>query len=684
MKIIKQKDLKDCGACSLQSIIMHYNGYVSLEKIRLDTYTNKDGVNAFNLIKAARSYGFDSYAAKMDSKKLLKENIVLPVIAHLRLDNGLEHFVAVYKISKNKIVIMDPAKGKVIMKSNEFFRLWTNVFIFFHPQQKIIKYDKEKKLTNLFLDISKKEYKLIFKIIVVSILLTLVSIVSNYYFKVGLNAITNNLYINYFKIIILSFLVITIFKIIFQYLRNYFINHLNKNVDVHLFSNFINHIFNLPLNIVQSRSLGEIVTRVSELNDLKMLFTDLFIAMFLDSILALSSMILLLIISKELFFILCIALILYLIIGIIFNKFNYQKIMCNIESETDFNTTLIENLNMITSIKNLNTTSKNLAFIEKFLIKYLKNNFDLNHFLNKQNLIKNFINEITMFFVNTVGFCLIKNNSISIVDLITFNSLMFFYLDPIKSTIDALPKISFLKASFYKLNDFLANNIENMTHINQNIFNNNIDIKNVSYSYNGYIDIIKNLNFSVKSSEHVFLKGRSGSGKSTICKLIYGMIRESSGNILIGGVSISDYSLDTIRNDICYVSQNESVYTDTIKQNIIFNRDIKLSEFNKVCKICNLESLIANKPLRYESVISDDTNFLSGGEKQRIILARALLKESKILLLDEALSEVDFKMESKIIKNILKAYKNKTIIYISHKDHARLFDRTIFLKGIHE
>lgn len=684
MKVVKQRDLKDCGVCALQSIILHYNGYVSLEKLRLDTYTNKDGTNAYNLIKAAKSYGFDAYGIKANASQLFKEPLVFPTIAHLRLKNGLEHFVVIYKVSKNKLQIMDPAKGKIVMNKKDFLEVWTNVLIIIHPQQKIIKYERERRLLDLFFEIVNSQSKIIFQLILTSILLTIVSLLSNYYFKIGLNAITNNLYINSLKLIILIFACVTLFKIMFQYLRTYFENHLNKNIDINLFSNFIKHLFNLPLNIVQSRSLGEIVTRVHELNDLKIMFTDFFVTIFLDSILTMSSMIFLIFISKELFFVLCIALMLYLLIGLVFNKINYKKIMQNIEFETEFNTTLIENLNMFSSIKNLNTTDLNLNWIEKKLIKYLKDNYILTNFFNKQNLSKNMINELTLFIVNTFGFYLIYINSLEILDLITFNSLMSYYIDPIKNMIDMLPKINYLKASFYKLNDFLANKVEFFSNSKEEIIANNIEFKNVDYSYNGYDLTLKNFSLSIKANEHVFLKGASGAGKSTICKLLYKLVTVNKGNILIGGVSISDYSLDAIRNNICYVSQTENLYTGTIKENILYHRDIDLSDFNKICNICKLEDLVTKRPLRYETVISDDTNYLSGGEKQRIILARALLKNSQILVLDEALSEVDFKTESEIIKNILNTFQNKTIIYISHKEQSGLFDRTIFLKDLNE
>lgn len=681
MKVVKQCDLRDCGVCSLQSIILYYKGYVPLEKLRLDTYTTKDGTNALNLVNAAKKYGFDSYGTRATAKDLFSKNFVLPAIAHLTLENGVNHFVVIYKISSNKLVIMDPAKGKVIMKKSDFLKVWTNIILFFHPREKILTYTKETPLSNLFLNIFKNQKKLIIKLIWVSICLTVLSIISNYYFKVGLNAITENIFINSLTYIILLFAFATIFKVLFQYLRNYFENHLNKNIDIHVFSNFITHIFNLPSNIIQSRSVGEVVTRVTELNDLKILFTDFFITIFLDSILALSSMVLLFVISKEMFFILCFSLILYLLIGLIFNKINYNKIRLNIESETDFNTTLIENLNMFTSIKNLNTVDLNLSQIENKLMNYLKNNYTLAKFLNYQVMYKSFINEVSIFLINTIGFYLIKIGELNVVDLITFNSLMSYYLDPIRNTIDMLPKLNYLKASFYKINDFLSNKIENLGDENK-LLNNSITFNNVSFSYNSYNYILKDFNAFINSNEHVFLKGNSGTGKSTICKILYKLVNEYKGNILIGGVSISDYSLSSIRSCINYVSQNEEIFSDTIRNNITFFRNIELSEFNKVCNICKLESLVSKRPLRYDSLINPDTNNLSGGEKQRIILARALLKKSNILILDEALSEVDYDLEKEIIKNILDNFKDKTIIYISHKNHESLFDKIINLENL--
>ena len=183
---------------------------------------------------------------------------------------------------------------------------------------------------------------------------------------------------------------------------------------------------------------------------------------------------------------------------------------------------------------------------------------------------------------------------------------------------------------------------------------------------------------------HVLLNGHSGCGKSTICKIIHKDLSVNSGKVLIDGININDLNLSTIRDNILYVSQKEELFTASIKENILMDRNIDLEEFNKICDICAVEEIVKKKSLRYDSLIENGTFNLSGGERQRIILARALLKKANIIILDEALSEVDKKLEAKIIKNIRKYFQDKTIIYISHKNQTKTFTNIIDLDGNYE
>ena len=153
---------------------------------------------------------------------------------------------------------------------------------------------------------------------------------------------------------------------------------------------------------------------------------------------------------------------------------------------------------------------------------------------------------------------------------------------------------------------------------------------------------------------------------------------------MIGKRNIKDLSLATIRKNIAYVSQNEALITGSIKENILLGRKVSDEKFYEICKLCLVDEIVAKKALRYEAIISNDSNNISGGEMQRIILARALLNDFSILMLDEALSEVDYYKEKRIIQNLKRKYKDKTIIYITHKNHDKLFDRVIKLEDSYE
>ena len=220
-------------------------------------------------------------------------------------------------------------------------------------------------------------------------------------------------------------------------------------------------------------------------------------------------------------------------------------------------------------------------------------------------------------------------------------------------------------------------------------FNNNdyhkikgrIRIKNLTFSYDTKT-VLNNMSLLIKQKSKVLITGKSGSGKTTLFKLLYKYYYPKDKEIFIDNKDINSLSLETIRKNITYVSQNENLFTDTIKNNITLYRDISEEKFKQVCKITELDEFINNMYLGYETKIEENGLNLSGGQKQRIILARALLKEGNIILIDESLSEVDINLERKILKNIFKYYKEKTILVISHRlDNLDLYDRLIRIEN---
>ena len=678
MKIVRQQDEKDCGACSLLSIIRHYKGNVSLEQIRLDAKTTTEGTTALNLINAGKKYGFDAVGMKVERINDIKR---VPAIAHLHLKKGYDHYVAIYKITKDKVVLMDPAKGKVIKSLGDFQKEWNGVVLLFYPKEKIIVLKNEVTLFKIFKKIFLSEKKLIKIIIFASLLLTLFTIALGYYFQ-----LFNSLYIDwypitYLKVLIIIFAFLTLFKLFLSYYRNYLENHLNKNIDILITSDFLNHLFNLPLKVITSRKSGEIMSRVNELTSIKGLITEVFITYTLDFLLVVITIFLLFSICSKLFLILFLTTAVYLLIGILTKKSIFEKAYQNLSLEAEFNNNVLEDVKMITSIKNLDALDITLKKIESKLTEYIYDSYKTNIFLNKVNILKTGSYEIGLFLINTFGFYFVYKGLINLIDLITFNTLLNLYFEPLKNIIDCIPKYSFMKASITKINDFLSIETEKLGEPGAT-GGYNISISNLNYSYNKYQKIINNLNLNIEEGKFVLLNGPSGSGKSTICNILNKYITDYEGSVLLGKFNYKDISLKTIKENILYVNQNEAIFTGSIKENITLGRKVSDLEFKKICEICNIDDIANKKPFRYESIIGNDEGNISGGEKQRIILARAVLKNFNVLILDEALSEVDIDLELEILKNIRKYYVNKSLIYISHKKIPNIFDEVINLEAV--
>ena len=640
MIVVRQRDEKDCGVCALLSIIRHHKGNVPLEKIRLDAKTTNEGTTALNLILASQKYGFEAVGVKLNSIYDIKQ---FPAIAHMNLKKGYTHYVVIEKITKDKIVIMDPAKGKVVMKVNDFICEWSNVVLLFYPKQKIIVLKNEVTIFKLFTRVMKSEKSLVKIIIFVSFLLMLLSILLGYYFQILFSSITNGYSYKYLKIIVIIFLIFTIFKIILSFYRTYLENHLNKNIDCLLNSDFLSHLYNLPLNVITSRNAGEIISRVNDLTSIKNIITEIFMSSTLDLILVVIAVPLLINISKNLFFILFLIIILYFLIGLIFSKVIFKRAYQNISYEADFNNNLIEDIKMINSIKNLNIVSPTLKKLESKLTNYLYDSYLLNIIINNEKTLKSIIYEIGFFIINTYGLYLLYKNKILLINIITFNTLLSLFLDPLKNIVDNMPKYCYMKATISKINDFLSLKKEELGDI-EDTYGYELRFKNLTYSYNKYENIIKNFNLIIPEGSFILLKGPSGSGKSTICNILNKYINDYDGNILLGAINIKDLSINTIRKNIIYVNQNENIFSGTIRENIVLDKKISEVDFQYISYLCKIDEIVKKRPLRFETFISPDENNLSGGERQRIILARALLNNFNILLLDEALSEVDMKL----------------------------------------
>lgn len=233
------------------------------------------------------------------------------------------------------------------------------------------------------------------------------------------------------------------------------------------------------------------------------------------------------------------------------------------------------------------------------------------------------------------------------------------------------------KSSFERINELYEIEEEKLNNkkSNQKLLG-KIKTDHLTYSYNGNNLFLKDINIKINPGDKVLIYGSSGSGKSTLAKILSKQLDIKNNLLFYDNKDINQCSLENIRKEVCYISQQETIFTDSIYQNIILDKQLDYNDFLDIAKLCMVDEFANNNILAYEMLLEENGFNISGGQRQRIILARALLKNANIYILDESLNEVDIKKERQILENIFNTYKDKTFIVISHRFHNQdLFNK---------
>jgi len=651
---IIQEEISDCGICSLASIIRYYKGNVPLETLRYETKTNSEGVNAYELINVSKKYGFNSYGEKVEDIK----NKRTPFIAHLKLDNGLYHFIVVYKIRKNNLLIMDPKIGLKRISLDEFNREFTGVILNFIPKGKIPKYKENKFIIKKILNDIKESKIFNFIILIISFIILILTTIIN----LEIELLKNNK-----NIIYLFFGIIIINEILILIKNNILINKSIK-FNNSIIKDFIIHIFKLPSNYLKLKQNGEIVTRFNELNDLSNNIFNIILEFIFNVLLSIILCILIYIKSSNIILLIFIFTILFFIFNIKIYKKLINEIKYSLSLESDYNSNIIDYISNITTIKNLNIYDYFINNIDK----NLSNKNNVNKIINKKIYRVNFFNNIMINIINLIIIYYIIFYKTNLTSSLLIYILFNYYINIIKNIIDFYPSFLLFKSIIKKNSNFLSfQNFSNFLKLKK--FK-DININNLNYSINGK-KILCNINFKIKNKDKVFIRGPSGIGKSTLMKILKKEIDNYNGEIYFDNHNIREYEVSRL---ITYVEQDESLFNDTILNNILLGKSISKEELEKVLKICRIDKINIVKEIGLDAMIINNTS-ISGGEKNRIIFARSLIHSKNIIILDEILKETDYKLEINIIKDIIEYYKDKTIIYISHKDVSFLFNKVLTL-----
>ena len=662
--IVIQDGLKDCGCACLLSIIRYYGGNVPMDMLLDLTNTTIDGTNFYEISKAANKIGLSAKGYKLTSIEKIKET-KCPFICQTIINN-YKHFIVVYKITNNHITIMDPAKGLIKMSITDFSKIWTSYILIFTPYKKLPFLEKNNYLNSVLKDFFKHNKLSILNLFIITIITTIMTGLYSYYFKVIIDGYQNKSNLKILTITII-FIIIVIVKTLLEYLRNYLLIRFNKKLDIKLITTTLKRIIILPYSYYKNKSTGEIITRINDLFFLKDIISKLIVTIFLDIILALFILIMLFMIDSTMTYIVLIITIFYFLIFTTF-KPKQEKIIENVQkSNARANSCLTETILSYETIKGLaieNAASKKVTDIYQ---NYIDNNLKLTTIINEKNLLNDLITGIIINYLLYFGIKHVINMNMTIGSLLTYYTLIFYFLTPIRNLFDFYQELYYGKNSLKRVNSLLNYKYESLDNNSNVRINGHIKINKLNFEYQKDKPILKVITANILAGDKVMLLGSTGSGKSTLLKLLYRYYQTKRNEIYLDNMDINDYELSTIRNNITYVSQNELLYTDTIRNNIILNRDISDNDFETICSLTYVDDIVKDKLLSYNTPLEENGLNLSGGERQRIILARALLKPANIILIDEGLNQIDIALERKILNNIFNYYKNKTIIIISHR-----------------
>ena len=654
--IIRQDDEADCGACSLYSIISYFKGFVPLELIKYDTLTSKSGTTFLNLKNAGIKYGFDVYGFNGEIN-----NKCLPCIIQTKI-NGYNHFIVVYEIHRDYYLCMDPAKGMVKIKLDDFNKMFTGNILKFTPINNIVKYKKNNYFINYLYSLFKENIRTIILIIVLSVLFVFSSYVGTYILK--------SLISNYSLLLLSFYVLLSSLKVFLDYFKNYYLAYLNFNINTKIIYGYLKHYFKLPFKYIQLKNPGDIISRINDINSFKDFFGKELVNMLLYFIFFIGTLIIIACYNYYLGLIIMFITIVLLMIGIIlskkYNKYYYEVI----DSENSFMNLNIEYINKIKVIKNMRKEDLFLKKVNDSSVSNYSNYFNLECKINNYNFILGIYN--VLLFVISFVFLLYSKSLISNIFMIYI--FLNYYYESVSYYYSLLPSFIYFKNVLSRINAIYY--LKDKCFLKPlKLTNYDICINNLSYSINNK-SIYNNFNLKIRMGEKILLLGENGSGKSTLFNLLVKNIDNYKGNILIGKNDLRRIRYDDLNNFISYVSQENTIFNDTFLNNIILDNEYDEYKFKLILNLVDLDGFIKKRCDNYEFVIRDN---ISGGESQKIILARTLYQDFNILLLDEAMSEISKYSRMKIINNINNYFKNKTIIYISHYYEKYPFDKVVNL-----
>jgi ABC-type bacteriocin transporter len=679
----KQQDITDCGAACLASILSWYGLLFPLARIRQYAGTGKKGTNLLGMIKAAENLGLLAKAVRVNEEYL--DSIPCPAIAHLNFQDRWFHFVVIYKITKHKIHIMDPAIGELVKWSKEkFIKNWSGIVLLISPGEHFKKGDHTNSIYQRYFKLLKPHRSVLAQALTGAILYSLLGIATSIYVEKLIDFVIPSGNINLLNILSLALIAIILFRITIGYIKSLYVLKTGQKIDAMLVLGYYRHLMKLPRQFFDTMRTGEIISRVNDAVKIRYFINNIAIDMMVNILIVTITLIVMISYSLKIGLIVFISIPLYIILYKIYNRINKSTIRKTMEDSAELESGLVESLNAADTIKYFAAENNFINKIDQKFVKLLDSSFLVNR---NSFIIKNFsdlFSGLILIFIFWIGTRLIFQQALSTGELLSFYTLYNYLAGPLAGLLMSNRSIQdavIASDRLFQIMDLEHENFSDQSVSVEQLKNNSVVFSNVHFQFPNQLFHLKDLNLTTHGGKISAFVGESGSGKSTLFALIQKIYEIDKGKILISSNNLKTISKDTVRSHICLVPQKIKLFNDTILQNIVLDEDeLDIAKINRIIDSIGMRPFIDSLPQGINTWVSEDGSNFSGGEKQKIAIARALYREPKIILLDEASSALDSASENYLKNTTIKLRNEKVnVMLIAHRLSSIIHADQIFV-----
>ncbi len=668
--LVKQHDIKDCGAACLASVGAYYGNKMPIAKIRQICHTDTRGTNVLGMIQGLEKMGFNAKGVKGGMDAL--PDIPLPAIAHIVVNEQLHHFVVIYKVGKDKISVMDPAYGKIEEYTLEkFSQMWTGVLILLEPNEYFEQKDERTNIYNRFWNLVQPHKSVLIQALIGALVYTVLGLSTSIYIEKITDYVLIDGNTRLLNLLSIGMIVILIFQIFIGSMKSILVLQTGQKMDKHLILGYYKHLLKLPQRFFDTMKVGEIISRVNDAVKIRAFINDVAIQIFVNVFIVIFSFALMFTYYWKLALIIALVIPFYLIIYWITNQLNKKVERRLMEESAELESHLVESLNSVRTIKQFgietfanNKTDNRFSTLLKTIYKSV-----LNALFSGNS--SEFLSRIFTIVLLWVGAGYVIDREITPGELLSFYALVGYFTSPVSQLIGMNKTVQNALIASDRLFEIMdlerEETSEKLDLTPENI--GNIQFIDVSFSYGSRVDVFEDFSCEIEKGKTTAIVGESGSGKTTLASLLQNLYPLKGGKILIGDYDVQYISNYSLRNMVSVVPQQIDLFSGNVIENIALGEDVpNIQRIIDITKSLGILEFIEKLPNGFQTYLGENGSQLSGGQRQRIAIARALYKNPEILILDEATSSLDTASEQTIQKtlNEFKA-QGKTMIVIAHR-----------------